>query len=99
MERYTKSHAVRAFTQLATAMGKRFEPVTPAWTKREDGTNKATVGVWCLDHNGVYGGYVITEMDNESGGESHPFGSNRMGTREFVQACQMAARAVAMVTV
>lgn len=96
MERTTKAQVVRAFENLAKAMGKQYSPATPAWTKRDDGTNKGTVGVWMLDHNGVYGGYVITEMDNEAGGESNPFGSNRMSAREFVQAANMAARAVSM---
>jgi len=96
MERTTKAQVVRAFENLAKAMGKQYSPATPAWTTREGGGLKATVGVWMLDHNGVYGGYVITEMDNEGGGESNPFGCCRMSAREFVKAANMAARAVSM---
>lgn len=96
MERITHKHAERAFEILATEMGKQYSPKTPAWTQRKDGTNKATVGVWMLDHNSTYGGYVIAEMSNEDGGENSPLGDTRMGAREFVQACHMAARAVRM---
>jgi len=44
----------------------------------------STVGAWTLDHNSVYGGWVIEEYCNKSGAIQHPFGSGRMSASEFV---------------
>jgi hypothetical protein len=36
-----------------------------------------------IDHNSVYGGYVIMQMAETGTGQSHPFGDERMGAQEF----------------
>ncbi len=47
---------------------------------------KAQVGVYFLDFNSVYGGYRIAKIANEGGGESAPFGTNRLRAAEFATA-------------
>lgn len=39
-------------------------------------------GAYQLDHNGVYGGYVIEKL-SDHGGVSRPFGDMRHGAREM----------------
>jgi hypothetical protein len=36
-----------------------------------------------IDHNSVYGGYVIMQMAETGTGQRHPFGDERMGAQEF----------------
>lgn len=71
MERYTKSDAAAAFNRLVEAIGGRVAE------KYND------VGAYRLDHNGVYGGYVIEQICNDGGGVSRPFGDYRHPSREF----------------
>lgn len=43
-----------------------------AWTKKEDGRYRATVGTYVLDY--AYGGVALDRMDNESGGVRNVIG-------------------------
>ena len=87
MERTTKAEVNQAFESLALALGKSTQPYDKV-------TRKAIAGAWYLDHNGVYGGYIVYEMDNERGGVSEPMNRRRMPSREFVQACRFAVDAI-----
>lgn len=91
MDRITRKQVEHAFCLLAKSMGKS---TGPAWSKSSDGRNMGNVGVWMLDYNPVYGGYVIEEMDNEAGGVSQPFGATRRSARDFVSACNFAMDAI-----
>ena len=96
-DRYTKKDAYAAFTRLASSLGKVWSDdhgklwKGDYWEPTEEGrlwvsegnTNRARVGAWTLDHNSIYGGYVIEEMHNVGGGVSQPFGSTRHNAREF----------------
>lgn len=81
-ERYTKRDAMAAFSRLLVACGKR------------EATSYSDVGGWQLDHNGIYGGYVVEEIHNEHGAISHPFGSMRRSARDFCDAVNFALRAM-----
>jgi hypothetical protein len=67
------------------------EPAT--WTRTETG-NVANIGGYRLDHNGTYGGWVIEQNVNESGGISHPFGYTRMTGGEIVNTMMFAMNAI-----
>lgn len=83
--RTTQTEVRRAFTCLAAALGKDTKPwLTVA------GQTQANVGAWYLDANPAYGGYVVCEMANESGGVYNPLGFMRMSGREFVWAVRFA---------
>jgi hypothetical protein len=41
------------------------------------------VGAFRLDHNGIYGGYMIEHIVNEGGGISQPFGHTRRSAAEM----------------
>jgi hypothetical protein len=56
----------------------------PTYTKQADGTIKANVGVYFIDHAACYGGYTIARIANEQGGESRPFGMGRHNASAFV---------------
>jgi len=107
-ERYTKRDAYMAFARLASALGKTwsddhgelwkgsaYEPVAAGqlWL-RQGSDNVAFVGAWMLDHNSVYGGFVIEEMYNTGGGVTQPFGSMRRNAREFCDAVYFAENAL-----
>src|SRR5438046_873108 len=67
------------------------------WTSVYEGVrvrNLAAVGAWSLDHNSVYGGFVIHEIFNAGGGVSEPFGSMRRSAREFCDAVYFAENAL-----
>jgi hypothetical protein len=98
-DRYTSRDARNAFEHLAETMGVRI--VDPSWKI----TDPRREGAWLLDHNGVYGGYVIAALVKSSPprdgspqtytAETHPLDSYRRSAREFSQMCHFAARAVA----
>ena len=79
--RYTKKFIEARFAMAMDAIG---APHGEAYTKQDDGRFKANVGTHQLDHNSVYGGYVITKIVNEGGGESCPFGMNRHNAEGFI---------------
>jgi hypothetical protein len=112
-DRYTRKDAYKAFTRLAAALGKTwsddygnlfkgdyYEPdllEEKLWT-RTGNENRAYVGAWTLDHNSVYGGFVIEEIHNDGGGVSQPFGSMRRNAREFCDAVYFAENALRAVS-
>jgi hypothetical protein len=92
MDRYTTKNAESAFERLAAKLGKSTATTGgPIWTRQGD-RNVARVGAWLLDHNSIYGGFVIAEIVNDGGGESHPLGDRRMPAREFCQTIYFAER-------
>ncbi len=81
-----------AVQRLAERLGK---PQGPAWTRDEKtGRNTARVGVWELDYNPIYGGYVVEEIHNEAGGICRPLGDTRMKGEQFLEALYMVNRAL-----
>jgi hypothetical protein len=98
MERYTRKNAEAAFERLAQKLGKPTAKSTGKATWRRVGDrNVATVGQWALDHNSIYGGFVVVEIVNEGGGEAHPLGDRRMPAREFCQSIYFAERVLSLV--
>lgn len=79
MDRYTRKDAEAAFAQLCEAVGRRQGP----WND---------VGAWQIDYNSVYGGYVVVEIVNSSGGQTHPLGEPRRPAREFCSHINFALR-------
>ena len=72
-----------AVSRLAERLGK---PKGPAWTRDEKtGRTVARVGVWELDHNSIYGGYVIQEIHNDAGGVCLPLGGTRVKGEELLR--------------
>lgn len=49
-----------------------------------DGSQCTIPGGWYLDHNSVYGGYVVEEIMFNSTGVTQPFGPYRRNARDFV---------------
>jgi len=89
MERVTKADVTYWFDRLCAALGKSKTP----W-RTEDGKSVANIGAWYLDHNPIYGGYVVYEMMNEGGGAREPFGPYRKRPAEFVAAVRFALDAI-----
>ncbi len=89
--RYTKKDARKCGEAFAKGMGKKFGD---CWTKKKGGGLKADVGCWNVDYNSIYGGAVITEISNEAGGITHPFGSMRRKPSEFCDTVHFASRAI-----
>jgi hypothetical protein len=83
-ERYTRRDAEAAFARLLLACRKR------------EATSCKDVGGWTLDHNGIYGGYVVQEIHNENGAITQPFGYQRRTAREFCDAVNFATHAVSI---
>lgn len=82
MAREGKKYVETVFKNFTEACGKH---VASSWDD---------VGGWQLDHNSIYGGYVIHEVSNSSGGVSEPFGSTRMKASQFTEAMHFAMRAL-----
>lgn len=98
-DRYTTRDAQAAFETLAAIAGARV--LDSAWKI----TDKRRDGAWKLDHNGVYGGYVIAAICPSSPpsdptqpqtytAETHPLGDGRYSAREFCGRCWFASRAI-----
>lgn len=79
--RYTKAFIKARFEMAMRDLG---VPVGETYTKQPDGTYKANVGVYFLDHTPCYGGYRVHRIANEGGAESTPFGSERYNAREMI---------------
>ena len=90
MDRYTKKDAENCAGRLAKSLGKKFGN---CWS-RKGNENKAEIGCWTLDNNPTYGGSVIEEIMNESGGVDTPFGSKRLKPEAFCDAMRIAEKAV-----
>lgn len=82
MTRTTKKDVEAAFDRLLEAIG----------GKRA--TSCSDVGGYRLNHNSCYGGWVIEQVTNESGGVDCPFGHRRMPATEFCVAVYFACRAI-----
>ncbi len=54
------------------------------------------LGAWSLDHNSVYGGYVIRAL-RPTGGEDEPMGSERCKAGEMVAKMNFAMRAIELI--
>lgn len=81
-ERTTKSQINSSFDHYLKAMGKR-----PATAYND-------VGGWGLDYNPSYGGYVIYEVINKGGAQSHPLGSGRRSPSAFYDMLWFATRSL-----
>ena len=72
------------------------EYVKPAECLIKDASGKwiCQEGAWELDYNPSYGGYIINEMCNGTGGVRQPVLAHRVSGREFVDMCRtlLAAR-------
>jgi hypothetical protein len=97
-DRYTSRDARAAFEHLASVAGATI--ADPSWKI----TDPRRDGAWILDHNGVYGGYVIAAYVPSSPptdgrpqtytAETHPLGEGRFSARDFCNRCHFAARAI-----
>jgi hypothetical protein len=97
-ERYTKRDAVKAFEQLAEAVGATI--ADPSWKL----TDPRREGAWVLDHNGAYGGYVVEAYVADSpprdGREQAytavtcPLGYERRSARQFCEHVNSVTRAM-----
>lgn len=81
-DRYTRRDAQAAFARLLLACGKR------------EAASYKDVGGWTLDHNSVYGGYVVEQVVSERGGITQPFGGQRRAAREFCDTVRFATDAI-----
>ncbi len=81
-DRITRKDVEGAFELLCATLGKRIA------------TAYNDVGAWQLDHNSIYGGFVIEEVVNVHGGVSRPMGDQRCNAREFRQMCLFTVRAI-----
>jgi hypothetical protein len=81
-ERITKSQIESSFNHYLHAMGKRHARA------------HNDVGGWGLDYNPTYGGYVVYEVSNEGGAQSHPLGSRRRSPSEFYDALWFATQSL-----
>jgi len=79
MRRTTKADVMRAFGDLATALGKHIRP-----------PHELEAGSWHIDHNPLYGGIVIQETIDSNGAVTLPFGQRRTPPREFVEKVEFA---------
>lgn len=82
MDRYTHKDAERALERLAASTGHRIA------------TSYNDIGAWTLDYNPIYGGCVVHEPMNESGGVTCPFGMERQTPRVFCAMANFAIRAM-----
>jgi hypothetical protein len=78
-ERWTKTQAHEAFELLARRLGKNTTP--------------GEIGRWRLEFSS-YGGYVITQLSNNGGGESCPFGEQRRSAKDFCSHVHFTLRAL-----
>jgi len=77
--RYTGEYADRWFRELAQTLGKDVA----------EGNDRLKVGAWRLDFNSCYGGGVIEEIYNESGGVTRPLTDHRLSPWNFGVMCQV----------
>lgn len=78
MTHLTQADTFAAFSRLCHELG------------QERGQATRQTGIWKLDSNHVYGGHVIRQILNSAGAETTPVFPQRLGTREFVNACEFA---------
>lgn len=92
MSRTTQKMAYGMFKRLAKAMNKKVGHYKKVG-KGKNARYPKVFGAWEADYNSAYGGWSITEI-LRSGGVTNPLGMFRMSTKEFYQACWLAARAI-----
>ncbi len=78
--RHVHEEAVLVFEELCQAMGK------PRSSRVND------VGTWALDFNRAHGGYIVCEVGEDR--ITHPFGSRRWHTQDFINHTRAAIEAV-----
>jgi len=88
--RVTKKDVGGCASRLADDLGKKFGG---CWV-RKNGKLQAVVGCWEVDFNPTYGGAVIQEMVNTSGGVHMPFGMMRRKARDFCDTTRFAQDAI-----
>jgi hypothetical protein len=81
-ERITAKQVEGLFKTFAQACGKHLAK------------SHSDVGGWQLDYNSAYGGWMILEITNESGGATDPMGSTRRPTTEMWYTMQFALRTI-----
>jgi hypothetical protein len=89
-DRYSKKDAEQCASYLAKALKRQFGNCY----KRTRSGSKAKVGCWELDCNSTYGGCVINQIANESGGVTQPFGARRLKPEYFCIATHFAEKAL-----
>lgn len=85
-DRITRKQLDATFARFVAAMGGSLE----TWTKDADGKNRANVGAYQMDCNGVYGGCVVERLMSEGGGVDRPFGDTRRPMREMYDTLRFA---------
>ena len=80
--RTKKEEVIKTFEQYCIAMNKR------------EAQSYHDVGAWRLCYSGLYGGWLINEIDNESGGISGPLGYVRHTSKEFVALMRFAIESI-----
>lgn len=90
-DRYSVKDANQCASLLAKALKKKYGN---CWVKTRSGHNKSKIGCWDIDCNSTYGGCVIEEMVNESGGTTTPFGPRRLKPEYFCIATHFAESAL-----
>jgi len=88
--RVTKKDVGGCASRLADDLGKKFGG---CWV-RKNGKLQSIVGCWEVDYNPTYGGAVIQEMVNVSGGVHQPFGPMRRKPGDFCDATRFAQDAI-----
>lgn len=81
-DRYTRRDVQDAFDLLVKKLRKPTRP--------------GEVGRWILDHSPD--GFIVSEIANSAGGESHPFGDRRLTAREFCRQVQFTLWALEIAT-
>ena len=83
MERTTKAQ----LKSMVDGLNKALNRPQFAWTISPLGAevqvNKSNPGHLMLDHNSIYGGYQLVEIDNESGGQRLHFSGRRFSAQEM----------------
>jgi hypothetical protein len=99
-DRYTRRDVEELTLRLALATGNRIADAD--WKI----TDRRREGAWFIDHNSVYGGYVIAayvassppregdDRPQSYTAQTHPLGDARRSAREFCEAAHFALRAL-----
>ena len=69
-----------AFNRLLKAYGRSNKKV---WVRGKDGKLHARIGAWVLDS--AYGGYMVSQIVNKSGGEKDLFDQRRRKPADFIR--------------
>ena len=86
MERITNKDVEQAFVRFTQAAGLK---TGLPWQRQPDGSITAQVGTYYLQRH-FQSKWLVAQMSNEQGGESHPFGSRLRTSREMMEALDFA---------